>query len=332
MRLNKQNKRLWKPLVLMGLMLVLVGLARADVIKLKSGAELRGAILKQDQTAVIVDLGFDLVRIPRTEIAGIEKDKQDRDKQQSPVKKTGPEGSGTLYSSAGTIEVSTVEGVKTFAPAVVVVRSPGGLGSGFLVNNAGYLVTNFHVIQGQKHITVTRFKKTGKEFKRVTHKKVRIVALDPFHDLAVLRVEEPLDGSFLPPALSTGKEPAVGEKIFVIGNPLGLERTVTEGVISHAGRNFGGKLYLQVDASVNPGNSGGPLFNTRGQVIGVISMGIRSMQGLNFAIPVYHVKFILDHLDAFAYDETNPMSGYVYTPPPPNPSKKKTNIPDKEER
>lgn len=322
---NIQDKRPLKPLVLVFLMLALIGTARADVITLKGGAKLSGAILKQDQAVVVVDLGFDVVRIPRSEIVELIKDEPDRDQHRATVTDSGGDSGSTLYSSAGSNEVTTEEGVKTFAPAVVVVRSPGGLGSGFLINKSGYLVTNFHVIQGQKHITVTRFKKSGKEFKRIVHKKVRIVALDPFHDLAVLRVEEPLDDSFLPPALSTGKKPSVGEKIFVIGNPLGLERTVTEGVISHAGRNFGGKLYLQVDASVNPGNSGGPLFNSRGQVIGVISMGIRSMQGLNFAIPVYNVKFILDHLDAFAYDETNPLSGYVYTPPPPNPGKAKTN-------
>ncbi|UCH95831.1 MAG: trypsin-like peptidase domain-containing protein, partial [Candidatus Aminicenantes bacterium] len=122
-----------------------------------------------------------------------------------------------------------------------------------------------------------------------------------------------------------GEIPRVGEKIFVIGNPLGLERSVTEGVISHTARNFGGKLYLQIDASVNPGNSGGPLFNSSGQVIGVINMGIRSMQGLNFAIPIRHVKYILDHIDAFAYNETNPLSGYVYSIPPANPQKNREN-------
>jgi serine protease Do len=218
-------------------------------------------------------------------------------------------------------EASTMANVSIFAPAVVVVRSPGGLGSGFFINKNGYLVTNFHVIQGQKHISVTRFKKSGAEFKRIIHKNVRIVALDPFHDLAVLQVESPLDTAFRPTVFGGDEEPAVGEKIFVIGNPLGLERSVTEGVISHTGRNFAGRLYLQVDASVNPGNSGGPLFNSRGQVIGVINMGVRAMQGLNFAIPVDHVKFVLDHIDAFAYDESNPLSGYVYSPPPAKPKK-----------
>ncbi len=324
MKRNKRNKnpiQPWSRLVFAILLMVAAGWLQAGIVKLKNGAEVQGTILKQDSTAVVVDLGFDVIRIPRIEIAEV-KTEPKKENTQTVEKKTGSK-SGKLYSSTGTDEVSTVEGVKTFAPAVVVVRSPGGLGSGFLVNKSGYLITNFHVIQGQKHITVTRFKKTGNEFKRITHKKVRIVALDPFHDLAVLRVENRLDDSFRPPSLNTGTEPSVGEKIFVIGNPLGLERTVTEGVVSHTGRNFGGKLYLQVDASVNPGNSGGPLFNTRGQVIGVISMGIRSMQGLNFAIPVQHVKFILDHLDAFAYDETNPLSGYVYTSPPPNPAKKR---------
>jgi len=217
-----------------------------------------------------------------------------------------------------------VQGVSAYAPAVVLVRSPGGLGSGFLVNKQGYIVTNFHVIKGQKHISITRFEKTETELKRVIHKKIRIVALDPFHDLAVLQIEEPLSDSFLPVVLPPDdEEPQVGERIFVIGNPLGLERTVSEGVISHTGRIIAGRLYLQIDAAVNPGNSGGPLFNNRGQVIGVINMGVQYMQGLNFAIPIAHTRYVLDHIDAFAYDESNPRSGYVYSSPPPNPHKSK---------
>ena len=107
--------------------------------------------------------------------------------------------------------------------------------------------------------------------------------------------------------------------MFAIGNPLGLERTVTEGVLSQTHRNFGGILYLQVDAPVNPGNSGGPLFNVRGQVIGIINMGVATMEGLNFAIPARHVTYILDHIDAFAYDAANPESGFVYPDPPRRP-------------
>jgi len=292
---------------------------RAEVIVLKGGGQVKGTILKRDLSIVVVDLGFDVLSIPRAEILEIRIEKNIKEKAPTRAQ----ERQGALYTAKPLVEKSTVEGVSSFAPAVVVVRSPAGLGSGFLINKLGYLVTNFHVIMGQKHISVTRFKKSGAELKRIVHDNVRIAALDPFHDLAVLQVKGKLDEPFRPIVFSPEEKTRVGEKVFVIGNPLGLERSVTEGVVSHTARNFGGRLYLQVDASVNPGNSGGPLFNNRGEVIGVINMGVRSMQGLNFAIPIRHVKYILDHIDAFAYNETNPLSGYVYSPPPTNPQKTK---------
>jgi serine protease Do len=300
----------------------------AEIIVLKGGSQVKGTILKRDLSIVVVDLGFDVLSIPQNEILEIRKEKNISEKAPTSFK----DNQGVLYTAKPLIEKSTVEGVSSFAPAVVVVRSPAGLGSGFLINKSGYLVTNFHVIMGQKHITVTQFKKSGAELNRIIHKNVRIVALDPFHDLAVLQVKGKLDEPFRPIVFSPEEKSRVGEKVFVIGNPLGLERSVTEGVVSHTARNFGGRLYLQVDASVNPGNSGGPLFNSRGEAIGVINMGVRSMQGLNFAIPIRHVKYILDHIDAFAYNETNPLSGYVYSPPPPNPQKKKKSTGKEEER
>ena len=154
------------------------------------------------------------------------------------------------------------------------------------------------------------------------HKQIRIVALDAFHDLAVLQIEDKHETPF-PKVVLSLDEPVYGESIFVIGNPAGLERTVTEGILSHTGRLFEGSLYLQLDASVNPGNSGGPLFNGHGQVIGVVNMGSRIMQGLNFAIPVRHVAFLLDHIEAYAYDTSNSESGFVYVSAPPNPRKNK---------
>jgi len=299
---------------------------RGEVLKLKNGSWIDGKILKKTEQAVIVDLGYDVLRIPAAEVSEITDELQIQTKTQQQEPAGEQKQKNTLYTAGPLEKVSTVEGVQDFGESVVVVRSPGGLGSGFIINKQGYIITNFHVVQGQKHINITRFKKDGQELKRIIYKNVRIVALDPFHDLAVLQVEEDFGPLSRPMVLSPDDRVEVGEKAFVIGNPLGLERSVTEGVVSHTGRNFAGKVFLQVDAAINPGNSGGPLFNSRGQVIGVINMGARFMQGLNFAIPIHHVKFLLDHIDAFAYNEANPLSGYVYPFPPrsPNPVKKKT--------
>lgn len=288
-----------------------------EVVKLKEGTWINGKIIKQTPKLVFIDLGHDILRIPRSEILEI----SDQLKINSTTQSQATEEQHPLYTAKNLDFTSTTDGVNEFEEAVVLVRSPGGQGSGFLVNKQGYIVTNYHVIHGQKHINVTRYKQMGKEQKRIVHKDVRIVALDPFHDLAVLQLEKNIADLSPPTILSPGDDVVTGEKIFVIGNPMGLERTVTEGVVSHTGRLFAGKVYLQLDAAINPGNSGGPLFNSRGQVIGVINMGARFMQGLNFAIPVRHVKFLLSHVDAYAYNEANPVSGYVYPFPPRNPNR-----------
>lgn len=294
----------------------LCGGVDADTIVLKDRNSISAPVIKESSEHVYVDLGFDILKIPRGSIASI--GSSSAASSQTPSAPTENKG---LYAIGNPQVHSTVEGVQAFGPAVVVVKSPAGLGSGFIVHEDGYLITNFHVIEGQKHFTVTQFVQKGAELKRVIHKAIRIVALDAFHDLAVLQIEDEHEAPFPKVVLSLA-EPVYGESVFVIGNPAGLERTVTEGILSHAGRLFEGSLYLQIDASVNPGNSGGPLFNGHGQVIGVVNMGSRIMQGLNFAIPVRHVTFLLDHIEAYAYDKSNSESGFVYVLVPPNPSKK----------
>ena len=295
--------------------LVVSGVAGAETIVLRDRKTLTAPIIKQTVDHIYVDLGFDVLRIPRNAVHEI------TERAATPTTPgTGTVHADGLYATGDPRLGSTVEGVKAFGSAVVVVKSPAGLGSGFIVHADGYLITNFHVIEGQKHLTVTQFVPRGPEMVHKVHEKVRIVAIDAFHDLAVLQIQDPSAAPFPTVVLGTG-EPQYGEQVFVIGNPLGLERTVTEGILSHTGRLFAGSLYLQIDASVNPGNSGGPLFNGRGQVIGVVNMGVPVMQGLNFAIPVRHVAFLLDHIEAYAYDASNSESGFVYVAAPPNPQK-----------
>lgn len=296
----------------------LVWTCQAETISLRGGAKIEADLLRQDNAGVVVDLGYELLRIPKDSVAKVEKDK--------PAPGGAPAAAapaGSLYSSDSPKDKDVTHPVASFTPSVPLVQTPKGLGSGFFINRDGYLVTNFHVIKGERHITVTRMVQNGQDSQRVVYKKIRIVAVDPFHDLAVLKIEDDIKDKIVPLTLASRETPSIGDSVYVIGNPLGLERTVTEGVLSHAARNFGGNLYLQIDAPVNPGNSGGPLFNSQGQVIGVINMGILAMEGLNFAIPVRDVKFLLDNLDAYAFDANNPVSGYVYPAPPRNPGKGK---------
>ncbi|MEI6893011.1 MAG: trypsin-like peptidase domain-containing protein [Pontiella sp.] len=297
------------------LSLLLVSLAAttlADDVILKGGAKIKAPILKKADDATVLDLGFDVLRIPNDEILSIFED--------DVLTETVPTETNGLYTLQVPDRITTAEAAKLYAPSVVLVKTAAGLGSGFFINKEGYLITNFHVIAGEKKISITQFLQEKQVLRRVVHTDVEIVATAPFHDLAILKLND-FDTPITPVIFAPQEKLNIGEAVFAIGNPLGLERTVTEGVLSQTHRNFGGILYLQIDAAVNPGNSGGPLFNARGQVIGIINMGHPSFEGLNFAIPARHSKYILDHIDAFAYDATNPESGFVYPDAPRRPGK-----------
>jgi len=206
--------------------------------------------------------------------------------------------------------------VNLLGEAVVQVRTPSGLGSGFIINEDGFLMTNFHVIEGETEISVEVYLQKDGELERKSYKQVRIIAINKFKDLALLRIEDKDARKFKWVSLGSADALAVGESVFAIGSPLGLERTVTEGILSTKTRQLQGELYLQTTAQINPGNSGGPLFNLSGEVIGITNMKITFGEGLGFAIPVESVKFFLDHRDAFAYSNDNPSNPYRYLEPP----------------
>ncbi len=171
-------------------------------------------------------------------------------------------------------------------------RYTTGMGSGFIISKDGYILTNEHVISGAKNIEVIM---TGRD-KPVPAK---LVGSDFELDLAVLKI----NGESDLPVLELGDSDAVrvGEWVIAIGNPHGLDHTVTVGVISAKGRPIAVqdrqyKNLLQTDASINPGNSGGPLLNVRGQVIGINTAVSASAQGIGFAIPTSTVRPVLDSL------------------------------------
>jgi S1-C subfamily serine protease len=169
-----------------------------------------------------------------------------------------------------------------------------GTGSGFIINGNGQIITNAHVVQGADKVTVTL--KDG----RVLQGKV--MGLDTVTDVAVVKVE----GGNLPSVtLGDSEKIKAGEWAIAIGNPLGLDNTVTAGIVSATGRSSsqvgdGSKRvnYIQTDAAINPGNSGGPLLNASGQVIGMNTAILRNAQGLGFAIPINQVQKISQQLVA----------------------------------
>jgi len=290
--------------------------AVADTIQLRDDAAVTGKILAEKPDSVVVDVGYTVLLVPRAAISGIS-----RTGAVLPV--TSPGGSlldvtPQFYTPAATSGPAhnVQDLVKQLGQAVVQVRTPEGLGSGFFVNPDGYLITNFHVIEGETEISVEVYSQVNGQLDRETYKQVRIIAINKFHDLALLHIEDKNTPKFKYVTLGSSDVLNVGDSVFAIGSPLGLERTMTEGILSTKTRELEGELYLQTTAQINPGNSGGPLFNLAGEVVGVTNMKILFGEGLGFAIPVELVKNFLDHRDAFAYSTDNPNNPYRYLAPP----------------
>jgi len=170
-------------------------------------------------------------------------------------------------------------------------RMAQGAGSGVIISKDGYILTNNHVVEDAKELTVTLADKN--EFK------ARIVGRDPKTDIAVLKIDS---GKNLSSAnIGDSEQVKVGDWVLAIGNPFGLSETVTSGIVSAKGRVIGAGPYddfIQTDASINPGNSGGPLFNMRGEVIGINTAIIPEGQGLGFAIPINTAKSFIPQLVA----------------------------------
>ena len=292
----------------------------AATIQLKENASVSGKVLAEKKDAVVVDIGYTVLTIPRTQIDKILDGAvpASASKTAAPAKVAAMETKAGFFSTmnANAPERSVRDLVSGLGQCVVQVRTPGGLGSGFFINEDGYLITNFHVIEGETLISIEVYHQRNGQLERRSYKQVRIVAMNKFADLTLLKVEDKDAPKFAFVPLGDSEVLGVGERVFAVGSPLGLERTVTEGIVSTKTRQMQGALYLQTTTQINPGNSGGPLFNLRGEVVGVTNMKLTFAEGLGFAIPVDQVKFFLDHRDAYAYDNDNPSNAYRYLEPP----------------
>jgi len=163
------------------------------------------------------------------------------------------------------------------------------LGSGFLVSADGYILTNNHVVEKADEVTVTLLDK--EEFK------AKVVGTDPKTDIALIKIDTSKKLPFV--SLGDSEKLEVGEWVVAIGNPFGLGHTVTTGIVSAKGRIIGSGPYddfIQTDASINPGNSGGPLFNLKGEVVGINTAIIQGGQGIGFATPIQLAKSVLEQL------------------------------------
>lgn len=213
--------------------------------------------------------------------------------------------------SLGADETANIELFRKTSPSVVHITSigvqrdifsmnvqqvPRGTGTGFVWDDQGHIVTNFHVIQGGDAARVTLADQSSFD--------ARVVGAFPDRDLAVLRIEAPK--AKLPPiAIGSSRELLVGQRVYAIGNPFGLDQTLTTGIVSALNReieSFNSRTIrgvIQTDAAINPGNSGGPLLDSAGRLIGVntqIASPSGASAGIGFAIPVDEVNRIVPRL------------------------------------
>lgn len=194
-----------------------------------------------------------------------------------------------------------------------VLKIPAGTGTGFVWDERGFIVTNYHVIKGAQNVEVTM---AGEKNPYTA----RVVGIFPDSDLAVLQIASP-GRKFTPLPIGASNDLKVGQKVFAIGNPFGLDQTLTTGIISALDRSLQGEdgtilsNLIQTDAAINPGNSGGPLLDSAGRLIGVntaiISPGGGSA-GVGFAIPVDQVNKIVPELIRSGRVLGSEIEGLVY--------------------
>jgi len=296
---------------------VAAGGSAPEVISLKDGPQVTGVVIAEKPNALYVDLGFDVLKVPRDQITG--RGKPGATPPQASTAASPDETDTRGFFESRPLRAAPVkELVQTFGEAVVSIETPSAKGSGFIVNADGYAITNAHVIQGETRIAAVLYQNVPNGLARRRVENVEIVALNPFFDLALIKLPPQKDLKLRHVILGSLEDVNAGEGVFAVGNPLGLERSVSQGIVSNRNRNIDGKIYLQTDAAINPGNSGGPLFDLHGAVIGVTSLGARAdlADNLGFAIPVNYVKDFLRNREAFSYDKENPNTGYRYPDPP----------------
>jgi serine protease Do len=206
-------------------------------------------------------------------------------------------GSNQLFanrSAAQTQEQTIIDVTRRVSPAVVSISSRGGAGSGVIIREDGVILTNAHVVGTMRQVTVRLA--TGEAFQG------EVLGRDPGMDLAVVRIQS---SESLPTApLGDSDQLQVGQSAIAIGNPAGLERTVTSGIVSALNRALSPQLeeLIQTDAAINPGNSGGPLLDSNGRVIGINTAVLRdvprgpTLVGIGFAVPINVGRDIAEQL------------------------------------
>ncbi len=184
-------------------------------------------------------------------------------------------------------------------PSVVIIRTDSGQGTGFVITNDGYVVTNAHVLADESGYLATGIHGINHEGNRLD---LEFIGYDNELDIALLKT----DGNYNALQLGDSNDVKIGEKVIAIGNPYGLVFSVSEGIISGVHRTGPNRLpaYLQIDAALNLGNSGGPLINKQGEVIGMNNFKITGGESLGFALESNHIEDAVNEISMKALNQT----------------------------
>lgn len=290
---------------------LLSAVASGDVLRLESGGELHGTIVKRTADRIWIDVGPKVIDVSVEDVAETLMDDQSHGSLEQGAFEF------LFRTATGLAQLSPREQAARVSPTVIKVRTPRAIGSGVFVNEDGYAITNAHVIQGETDLRIIAWlRQPDGSTRRTTLEDIEIISVNNHLDLALLRAIHPAGEEFEFALLEHHESIEVGQPVFAIGNPHGLEQTMSQGVISTTQRSNDGLTFIQTDTAVNPGNSGGPLFNTLGEVVGITNMIRRDAEALNFAIPTRYVKDFIRNRDAYTYDAKNPNSGHKYHDPP----------------
>ncbi|MBK7908131.1 MAG: trypsin-like peptidase domain-containing protein [Gemmatimonadetes bacterium] len=249
---------------------------------------------RQEQVQTLADASNAFVSISEHITPAVVAIEAERDPRARPG--TRRQQAPTPGQGQGQIPPGFEEFFRQFDPQQQQPRSQESSGSGFIVSRDGYILTNNHVVEGADRVRV-------KTLDRRVHE-ARIIGRDPTTDVAVLKIE---GRNFTAITFGDDEKVRIGEWVLAIGNPLGLDFTVTAGIVSAKGRGLAGLArsnydisdFIQTDAAINPGNSGGPLVNARGEVIGInsaIASQTGFYSGYGFAIPITLAKQVMDDL------------------------------------
>ncbi len=303
----------------------------AQVWTLEGGGEVIGKLVKETSLNTYVDLGPKIIELPRNSI-----------QERRPLKEMEEEARRAANEAANRPNYDPAEGKITFRErtdfsqalsqqeilekvkkSVVLVSNPGGLGTGWIIDEQGRVVTNHHVVGNELYQDVTIFKKDGDQWEKIKISDCEVEAFSSLLDIAIVRLdleqveENDIDLTTIQIAAPTSLE--AGDPVYAVGNPgMGsfvLDHTISEGIVSSLARNFNDVLYLQTTAAVNPGNSGGPLVNERGEVVGLVTLKAIFQEGVAFALPVDYILHFLRNSTAFAISEANKNKGYRYHHP-----------------